>query len=113
MNQARRDLLRLVLFADALGLLDEILDFDETSRDENVAPSQTIRPESSIESRGSCYLLNLKVQCDVFRTSWAKNNAVRAKSLTVLVISPTPRIYLSPPLKDTNSVVETSASQNS
>ena len=35
MNQARRDLLRLVLFADALGLLDEILDFDETSRDEN------------------------------------------------------------------------------
>ena len=40
MNQARLDLLCLVHFADVFGLLDEIVDFDETSRDENVAPLQ-------------------------------------------------------------------------
>ena len=44
MNQVRLDLLRLVLIADVLGLLDEIPDFDESSPDENVAPLQPTRP---------------------------------------------------------------------
>ena len=42
MNQVRLGFLRIVPFADVLGLIDEILDFDGTSRDENVAPLQPI-----------------------------------------------------------------------
>ena len=43
MIQVRLDLPRLEVFADVLGLLDEILDFDETSRGENVATFKPAR----------------------------------------------------------------------
>ena len=39
-NRARLDCLRLELFAHVHGQLCEILDFDETSRDENFAQLQ-------------------------------------------------------------------------
>ena len=44
MNQVRLDSLRLVHFADVLGLLDEILDFEVTLRDVNDAPLHPTRP---------------------------------------------------------------------
>ena len=68
MIQVRLDL-RLELFADVPGPLDEILDFDETSRDENVAPLQPPPPEPS-----------------------GSNNDVLASSLPVLVFSPAMKI---------------------
>ena len=48
MNQARLDSLRLVLFADVLGLIDAILEFDATSRNNEVGPLQPICPEPTL-----------------------------------------------------------------
>ena len=42
------------LFADVAGLLDEILQFDQTSRDENFAPLQPTHLEPSFGLCGSC-----------------------------------------------------------
>ena len=81
MKQVRVDLLRLDRVSDVLGLLDEILGFYETSRDENVAPLHPTRP--------MCSRLP------------GQHTAVRASGL------PVPRIALPPLLTEYTSVVET------
>ena len=100
MNQARLDVLRRVLFADALGLLDEILDFDEKSRDEHVAPLQPTRPDpSSYGARAA----SCTSQFSLLRTGRpGPNDAARASSLRVAILQ-VPRIDPLPPFKDTLS----------
>ena len=97
MIEVRLDLLRLKLIADVLGLHGEIRDFDEPSRDDDIAPLQPTHPVPSFDLCGhTSKLLNFHVI--LFFQRW-----LRIKS-TMVAFSPVLRI----PTKKTKSVAETS-----
>ena len=105
MIRRRLDLLRLELCADVLAQLVEILDIDETSRDEHVAPLQLTLPAPSFELYGSCYIA-LELLCSSrCSQNLPGQTLLCASHVSVLAFSPARRIDLPPPLKITKSVV--------